>query len=111
MTLLGPMLVEPYDPYAMPKPGSAEAILCAAVLMEGSVFSLPAPKSHVDILNGICQMTGRESVSNLEALEGWRTTTGRFLSRKEAVSCALNANQIACHLICPEIGLTAEDLW
>lgn len=70
--------------------------------------SLPAPKRHHDIIHAVAEYIGRPVVPHEQ---GFLTSTGRFVGRKEAYGLALRAGQIAPkpNAVLPD--LFSEDLW
>lgn len=84
-----------------------ERILSAAVLLYGVVMSLPAPARHHDILAKIRPLYLSPIGGDMQ---GFLTTTGRFVSRREAVAIATAAGQIDEPKFQPN-ALFSEDLW
>lgn len=87
-----------------------EKIVAAAVLAKGIILTVPAPGRHHTVLNamdielGLCALTLGPPDS-----QGFTTSTGRFVGRKEAAEIAVAAGQIKA----PKWGdvLYSEDLW
>lgn len=85
-----------------------ERIVSAAIHLGGLVLSLPSPARHHSLI--------RPAVENLEmrppilGIQGFLTSTGRFVNRKEAFFIATEANQIGCKTGTAD-ELYTEDLW
>lgn len=99
---------------------SKEYILCSAILKEIEPNELPIYKSvkndihkcclgfrHADILYNF-----KGIVSKHPLKQGFYTSKGRFVDRKEAMQIALNAEQVEFkNLGNPLIGLFSEDIY
>lgn len=83
-----------------------EKIECAAIKHKGKVYSMPRPYRHCDIVNFICEELNTNFVGSKG--QGFITSTGKFVDRKEAEKIARESLQIN-----KMIGsvLTSEDLW
>lgn len=84
-----------------------ERIVSAAIHLGGLVLSLPSPARHHSLM--------RPAVENLDlkpgfGIQGFLTSTGRFVNRKEAFFIANEANQITVKTG-PADELYSEDLW
>jgi hypothetical protein len=84
-----------------------EQIVAAAYLHSGKVWWLPPPNRHHHILLEIYHETG--DIVRDPALQGFITTTGRFVTRKEAAQIVVESGQIKEPKWPPV--LFSEDLW
>ena len=71
----------------------------AAVRVDGVVWTLPRPATHAHVLRAYADVNGRTFGGGEE--QGFVTSTGRFVDRKEA---ALLAGRLGGSLL-------SEDLW
>lgn len=96
-----------------------ETIETAALIVDGEVWTLPRPARHHVLLyawgmahwragNGITGSGGPAQVPD-DAEEGFVTSTGRFVTREEALTIALAAGQVG--EVRKADVLTSEDLW
>lgn len=84
-----------------------EMIVAAAVMSEtGLITTLPQPARHHTIINMIFEMGLPKT---LFRYQGFITSTGRFLHRKEAAELAFSNGQITA-ITLPDC-LLSEDLW
>lgn len=82
-----------------------ERIVAVAVRHKGLVVMLPQPARHADVLRPLFAIT-KEHVQADD--QGFLTSSGRFVERREATRVAFAAGQIAV----PRCGdLFSEDLW
>lgn len=89
---------------------SVEKIEKAALTKDGQVFSVPRPARHNHVIYFAHKTLGlsEDPVEPLnEDVQGFVTSTGRFVDRAEAAKIALEAGQI------PEAkdALYSEDVW
>ena len=84
-----------------------EFIISAAVQHEEVIFSLPRPNRHYHIVHKMYDMGLPKTA---QQHQGFLTTTGRFLDRKEAATLALSNGQIS-KLKFVSDELFSEDLW
>lgn len=82
-----------------------ESIDCAAIRDRGTIYFLPRPNRHWKILNvlwgnGVKTKDGPDE-------QGFLTTTGRYVNRREGLEIAREAGQ----LIRESWQLHTEDLW
>lgn len=68
-----------------------EIIVGVALEYQGALHSLPRPARHHDIIQILYQVHKEMIVPDTE---GFMTSTGRYVLRKEALSIAKNANQL-----------------
>lgn len=85
-----------------------ERIVSAAIHLGGLVLSLPSPARHHTIINGATQ--NLEMKPPILGTQGFMTSTGRFVNRKEACFIATEANQITVKTGNAD-ELYSEDLW
>jgi hypothetical protein len=70
-----------------------ERLKCAAIMRDGKVHD--GLRSHYELRRALGDPSPQ--TSNLNDIEGFLTTTGRFVSRNEAQDVALLAGQIRSH--------------
>ena len=86
-----------------------ERIIAAAIHRGGIVCSMPAPARHASIINAAVRDLGLEPPFVGE--QGFLTSVGRFVNRKEAKFIAFNAGQIRAGANTSNPELFSEDLW
>lgn len=89
-----------------------EKIVAVAIKVFGVTNSLPAPARHADVLKKLIDFNRVPDFNPLVMLgdaEGFLTSTGRFVNRREAARIALAARQTTKLIDPPE--LFSEDLW
>ncbi len=84
----------------------SETIKAAAIKTGGKVHSLPRPARHADIIAKLAG-TGKRDVSN----QGFVTSAGRFVGRREAMRIARDAGQVDPAKVRGKIELHSEDVW
>ena len=85
-----------------------EQIHQAAILgSDGSVFTLGRPSRHNDIIKYIVDLGEKKPI---RGEQGFTTTKGRFLDRRQAAALALMTGQIEA-LRFHKNQLFSEDLW
>ena len=85
-----------------------ETITGSAIMHEGIMYSVPAPGRHHDVIR---MMHEKHGLRNTDMrLQGFVTSTGRFVTREEAVPIATAAGQII-KKTCPAFQLFSEDVW
>ena len=77
---------------------------------KGLIVALPPPNRHHNIIRYICETFDVETVDSSYE-QGFVTSTGRFVDRKEAVDIAVAAGQTTHHEWGPRTLLFSEDLW
>jgi len=89
--------------------GAPETIAAAAILHRGTVWSVPRPGRHHDVIARIRrEAAGTLPVRGGEA-QGFVTSTGRYVDRREGGRLALAAGQTQTLGWGPR--LFSEDLW
>lgn len=84
---------------------NGETIVAAAILIDGKVWTLPAPARHHDVIRHYREETSAERLPEND--QGFVSSNGRFLRRKAALAIAFEADQVT-----DVTGtLTSEDLW
>lgn len=83
-----------------------ERIISVAISAFGIVASLPAPARHGDVLNKLFDFNQAIVTGNRE---GFLTSAGRFVNRRDAAALALAAGQVDKLIVAPD--LYSEDLW
>lgn len=84
-----------------------ERIISAAIHRGGIIFSLPPPARHHTIMNSAAANLGMTCVGPDH--QGFLTSAGRFVNRREAMRIATEANQSPKPLT--GVDLYSEDLW
>ena len=84
-----------------------ELIATAAICHEDLIFSMPRPYRHHHIAH---KMFFSDLPKSWQRYQGFVTTTGRFVDRKEAAQIALASGQIT-ELKFVSDELFSEDLW
>lgn len=84
-----------------------ETIEASAICVEGIVYSVPRPGRHHDVFK---VMPRQQALSSHIDDQGFVTSTGRFVDRKEAAEIARAANQLIREPT-PSYMLTSEDVW
>lgn len=87
--------------------GAPETIEAAAIRVEGTVYSVPRPGRHHDVFKVMPRQHLRSS--HIDG-QGFVTSTGRFVDRKEAAVIARAAGQLIREPT-PHYMLTSEDVW
>lgn len=81
-----------------------------AIVYGGRLYSLPAPNRHHDVIRAIYEKTGQPVMRNWQ---GFLTSEGKFVGRKEAVKIARRAGQL--NVVRPKTSprsiLFSEDVW
>lgn len=86
-------------------------IVAVAIRYRDKVYSLPSPKRHHDVIRLIAEELGITYVDARDDDQGFLDTSGRFLSRKQALINALDHDQIK-DVDQVRLGrLYSEDLW
>jgi hypothetical protein len=83
-----------------------ERIVAAAIRFNGEPVFLPRPKRHHDIIG----MLGQSNPWPITGEQGFMTSKGRFVCRREAWIIAVEAEQAPRQTTCPG-RLFSEDLW
>ena len=88
-----------------------EVIISVAVKMaNGLILSLPAPARHHNVIHIMSDLDiYKTDEANHE--QGFLTSTGRFVDRKEAFEIAEREDQILDIENTRRAGLFSEDLW
>ncbi len=84
-----------------------EFIISAAIKHEDVIFSLPRPSRHYHIAHKMYDMGLPKTA---QQYQGFLTTTGRFVDRKEAATLAMVNGQIVKPKFVSD-ELFSEDLW
>jgi hypothetical protein len=86
-----------------------ETIERAAVFYNGTIYSVPRPGRHHTVIREMAAQGLPDEAWQL-ANQGFETSTGRFVGRREAVGIARAAGQIIREPTPPDM-LTSEDVW
>lgn len=93
-----------------------ERIVGVAIRLESSGYeltlSLPKPNRHSDVVSA-GNFLGGGALGSLSSnrLQGFITSHGRYVDRREALRIAMLAEQIIKGPAMPHIGLSSEDVW
>lgn len=87
-----------------------ETIVAAAIAKDNKVWSVPKPGRHNHVINLICEELGIEYVGS-NFVQGFLTSEGRFVDRKEAAEVARKADQRLIGGWSWVNKLYSEDLW
>lgn len=85
-----------------------ERIVAAAVHAYGATWSLPRPARHHNVLWAI-DGAGLDATAPGPEAQGFLTSEGRFVGRREAAKMAVDAGQLA-ERICGEEGKDIRDV-
>lgn len=92
------------------KDGDKERIVAAAINTKNGVRSEPPPARHHNLIHAEYEEFGHMEKGPQELdCQGFLTSLGRFVDRKEAVKIAIEAGQIEKPNWPPD--LYSEDLW
>lgn len=69
-----------------------ERIDCAAIRHDGTIYSVPRPGRHHDVIAHMIHKHG--TGVPVVGVQGFTTTSGRFVDRKEAMKIAKAAGQL-----------------
>jgi hypothetical protein len=93
-----------------------ERIVGVAIRLESSgyglVLSLPKPNRHSDVVSA-GNFIGGGALGSLSSneIQGFTTSHGRFVNRRQALVIATRAGQIVKGPAMPSFGLSSEDVW
>lgn len=95
------------------KSEKTETIVAAAVQVFGVTMSLPVPKRHHHILQALSIKGGLDMILHGHPdAQGFVTSSGRFVGRREAAAIAIAAGQVTPEALAPRNGvLFSEDVW
>jgi hypothetical protein len=65
-----------------------------AIRFKGEIYSLPAPNRHHDVIRHIIDSTGETHVDSRDEDQGFLDSTGRYLTRWQALRVASQAGQL-----------------
>ena len=85
----------------------SERIISAAIHLGGVIISLAPPARHHTLIKHAAE--NLEMKTPILGIQGFLTSTGRFVNRREALHIANEANQSPKPLI--GVDLYSEDLW
>lgn len=89
-----------------------ETVVAAACIYKGTVYSLPPPARHHNVMRHIWDTVGGEAFIGPGA-QGFVTSRGRFVNRREALRIVKAAGQPQIDHPALNVGerLYSEDLW
>lgn len=82
-----------------------------AIRFKGTIYSLPAPNRHDDVIFHIVETTEATYVNAHGEDQGFLDESGRYLNRKQALVSALINNQIKDRSKIIGHRLYSENLW
>lgn len=83
-----------------------------AIRFQGTIYSLPAPNRHHDIIRHIEAVTGASQIDSRDEDQGFLDESGRYLTRRQALYSAKINNQLKPDAMGPKLGqLYSEDIW
>ena len=82
-----------------------------AIRFNGEVYSLPKPNRHHHVIWHIVKTTGCSSVDVREDDQGFLDESGRYLTRKQALTSAKANNQVKDLENIRMNRLFSEDVW
>lgn len=94
----------------MTRADARQPITHVAIRWHGKLWSLPAPNRHHDVVRLICSETGAEHVDAHDDDQGFLDSSGRYLTRRQALASARLNGQIKRETA-PQHGLFSEDVW
>jgi len=86
------------------------SITRVAIRFRGTVWSLPRPNRHHNVIRHIAESTGVSHVDARERDQGFLDQEGRYLDRKEALHVAREAGQLRADVPVQD-QLYSENLW
>lgn len=97
---------------------SSERILCVAIKFGDLICSIPAPARHHDVFGAIASINVHP-IPTRGQVQGFLTTSGRFVNRREARKIAEAAEQLRAYetdkdgvpYIRQHCDLFSEDVW
>ena len=93
----------------MPQP---QTITHVAIRFLGTVYSLPAPNRHHDVIRMIVEQTGAECVDARDDDQGFLIDGERYCRRRPALRIALESGQCKPDALGVRLGrLFSEDVW
>lgn len=99
-----------------PKAGSVDAIMQAAILRDGEIWTLPRPARHHNIIWAMHDVDNnsdpskRPQIIHAKGEQGFVTYGGKFIDRRGAYVRAVENNQLIRVASAPP-QLYSEDLW
>lgn len=82
-----------------------------AIRFGGSIYSLPPPNRHHDVIRHIVETTGVDHVNSLGEDQGFLDEDGNYLNRKQALVSAMINDQIKKGSKVLLGQLFSENLW
>lgn len=80
-----------------------------AIRVGGTTWTLPAPARHHELIASVIKSTKGVGYDAKKAVQGFKTSDGQFVDRKQAAAIAIKTGQIK-ELKWPP-NLYSEDLW
>lgn len=88
---------------------TAEKIVSVAIKYKNEIYVQPRPCRHHHVIREIAKING-VGIDGSD-IQGFMTSTARFVNRKEALKIALAANQVLDPSNIRANQLFSEDLW
>ena len=82
-----------------------------AIRFNGRIYSLPAPNRHHNVIWKIAEDTRVKTVDAHGDDQGFLDSTGKYLTRKEALDIAVTNGQLKNADVILHDQLYSEDLW
>ncbi len=83
-----------------------------AIRFRGTVYSLPAPNRHHDVIRHIWETIGGDAVDAYGNDQGFLDENGNYLNRKQALVVASMNGQLKDRALGPTLKqLYSEDIW
>lgn len=83
-----------------------------AIKFNGTIYSLPNPNRHYNVIRFIVDNTDFSYVDAYGENQGFLDDAGNYLNRKEALAHALACEQLKDNTLGPSLGeLYSEDIW
>lgn len=82
-----------------------------AIRFKGTVYSLPKPNRHHNVIHHIVETTGEKFVDAYGENQGFLDDQGRYLTRRQALIVARKAGQLLPHREVVQEMLFSENVW
>lgn len=82
-----------------------------AIRFGGTIYSLPAPNRHHNVIWKIVEETGVKTVDAYGEDQGFLNSMGKYFTRKEALDIAIANGQLKNPDVILHFQLYSEDLW
>jgi hypothetical protein len=82
-----------------------------AIRFRGTIYSLPKPNRHHDVIRKIVDDTGADTVDARDQDQGFLDASGRYLTRRQALRVAILNDQLREGVKVHHRELCSENLW